>query len=236
MLADVWDTVYFERISRCGYEFEQYLAFFPGLPLILSWFSHDVTTAVITGLLVTTLSFCFSAVMMYRCVQGQSRAHPKQSLQVPALHYLCTCRIGRHVLKDDAKAATAVLLMCLSPASVFLSMAYTEAIFQALTFLGVWLLINCDAPLLSAIPFSASCAIRSNGMAVIKISAKTRHWHRARLLCHRTAALSHSCSMQGWSMLDSFCIIVLSPLATPLLAGLLGRMHLQYAFVPQSDC
>lgn len=72
LLADVWDTVYFERISRCGYEFEQYLAFFPGLPLILSWFSHDVTTAVITGLVVTTLSFCLSAVMMYRCVTGES--------------------------------------------------------------------------------------------------------------------------------------------------------------------
>lgn len=73
-------------------------------------------------------------------------------------------RIGKHVLKDEQKAITAVLLMCLSPASVFLTMAYTEAVFQALTFVGIWLLIVCDAPLLSAVPFAASCLVRSNGV------------------------------------------------------------------------
>ena len=28
----VWDSVYFVRIARCGYEYEQYHAFFPGYP------------------------------------------------------------------------------------------------------------------------------------------------------------------------------------------------------------
>lgn len=28
----VWDSVFLHRISFCGYEFEQYFAFFPGLP------------------------------------------------------------------------------------------------------------------------------------------------------------------------------------------------------------
>lgn len=28
----VWDAIYFHRISTCGYEFEQYHAFFPAYP------------------------------------------------------------------------------------------------------------------------------------------------------------------------------------------------------------
>lgn len=27
-----WDSVFFLRISKCGYEYEQFFAFFPGLP------------------------------------------------------------------------------------------------------------------------------------------------------------------------------------------------------------
>lgn len=28
----VWDSVFLHRISACGYEYEQFFAFFPGLP------------------------------------------------------------------------------------------------------------------------------------------------------------------------------------------------------------
>lgn len=28
----LWDSVFLHRISNCGYEYEQYYAFFPGLP------------------------------------------------------------------------------------------------------------------------------------------------------------------------------------------------------------
>lgn len=66
LFADVWDTVYFERISRCGYEFEHYLAFFPGMPLLMSWMPGNAATTVVHGLVVTTLAFCLSAVLMYR--------------------------------------------------------------------------------------------------------------------------------------------------------------------------
>jgi hypothetical protein len=31
-LGVVWDALFYQRISACGYEYEQYLAFFPGLP------------------------------------------------------------------------------------------------------------------------------------------------------------------------------------------------------------
>lgn len=74
-----------------------------------------------------------------------------------------SCRVGSKVLQDKQAAAMAVLLMCISPASVFMTMAYTESLFQMLTFAGVWLLVNCDQPLMAAVPFALSCAIRSNG-------------------------------------------------------------------------
>lgn len=31
-LGVVWDALFYQRIAACGYEYEQYLAFFPGLP------------------------------------------------------------------------------------------------------------------------------------------------------------------------------------------------------------
>lgn len=166
LFADVWDSVYFERISRCGYEFEHYLAFFPGLPKIVSWLSHDAPTAVEAGILVTTISFSISAVLMYRCAWSDQAMYVKLGvIRHPwsrSGHGFC--RIGRKILRDEEQAITAVLLLCLSPASIFLSLAYTEAVFQVLTFTGIYLLINLDAPLLAAIPFSATCVIRSNGM------------------------------------------------------------------------
>jgi hypothetical protein len=79
---------------------------------------------------------------------------------------VCPCRIGRKVLNDKRNSAMAVLLMCLSPASVFMTMAYTESLFLLLTSMGVWLLINHDLPLLAAVPFALSCLVRSNGKII----------------------------------------------------------------------
>lgn len=36
----VWDTQYFVRITKCGYEFEQFHAFFPLLPAVLRGISR----------------------------------------------------------------------------------------------------------------------------------------------------------------------------------------------------
>jgi hypothetical protein len=57
--------------------------------------------------------------------------------------------------------------MCLSPASVFLTFAYTESLFQLLTFAGVWMLLN-HKPMLAAMAFCASCAVRSNGATPVQ--------------------------------------------------------------------
>lgn len=64
----VWDSVYFERIARCGYEFEHFLAFFPGWPgasrLLSGWRPPWTQVA---GLTLSCCSFCLSAVLLRRC-------------------------------------------------------------------------------------------------------------------------------------------------------------------------
>ena len=67
------------------------------------------------------------------------------------------------MLQDKHTGTMAVLLMCISPASVFMTMAYTESLFQMTTFAGVWLLVSCEQPLLAGASFALSCAVRSNG-------------------------------------------------------------------------
>lgn len=65
----VWDSVYFERVARCGYEFEHFFAFFPGWPAALAFGSlglgHPWTQ--VTGILLSWLCFSVSAVLLYRC-------------------------------------------------------------------------------------------------------------------------------------------------------------------------
>ena len=39
--AAVWDSVFFVRIAQCGYEYEQFYAFFPLLPTFLRLLSFN---------------------------------------------------------------------------------------------------------------------------------------------------------------------------------------------------
>ena len=59
-------------------------------------------------------------------------------------------------------AAWAVIALCLSPASVFLTYSYTESAFVMLTFAGVAMLDSLPT-MLAAVPFSLACIVRSNG-------------------------------------------------------------------------
>lgn len=140
-----WDAVFFENVSRCGYTFEQFLAFFPGFPAILNMLARKclpcfdyATAAVLCGLFFNI--FC--------CV--------------------CSCALffslSKHVLKDSRLAAASTLLYCFTPASVFHTALYTEPLFGLLTLLGLYLLHCKRWPLVAAVAFAASSGVRSNGM------------------------------------------------------------------------
>ena len=99
------------------------------------------------------LSYFFS---LHRTLQRTESQRTKMLMRFP------NCRITLRVtLRKDIAAASA-LLLCLSPASVFLTYAYTESLFQLLTFTGVWLLLVFE-PIAAALAFAGSCAVRSNG-------------------------------------------------------------------------
>jgi hypothetical protein len=74
------------------------------------------------------------------------------------------CRISLLCTRDSKLSAAAVLLLCLSPASVFLTYTYTEPLFLLCTFAGIWVLAEGWSLLLATLPFAGSCAVRSNGM------------------------------------------------------------------------
>jgi GPI mannosyltransferase 2 len=64
--ADVWDTVFYERISRCGYEYEHYFAFLPGLPRAMAWLGGGADRRVLAAILISLISFTISSVLLYR--------------------------------------------------------------------------------------------------------------------------------------------------------------------------
>jgi GPI mannosyltransferase 2 len=65
--TDVWDTVFYDRISRCGYEYEHYFAFFPGLPKIMGFAGGGASRRMLIALVTSMVSFAASMVLCYRC-------------------------------------------------------------------------------------------------------------------------------------------------------------------------
>lgn len=106
-----WDGVYFARIAQFGYEFEHAHAFFPLYPLVVRLLSHAIplsshaTSIVISGWLVSNISFVLAALFLYR--------------------------LGRLVLHDDQVARRAAYLFCIAPSGVFMSAVYTERCVRA---------------------------------------------------------------------------------------------------------
>ena len=71
-----WDSVYFMQISTNGYEYEQYHAFFPAYPLLISLFSSffnffspflsSFTIHLISALIISNLSFVIANLYLFK--------------------------------------------------------------------------------------------------------------------------------------------------------------------------
>jgi len=79
----VWDSVYFLRITECGYEYEQTYAFLPLLPFFISLLSRTVfaplvpliglrAVMVLSGFTVSNLAFIFAAIYLFRILKHHS--------------------------------------------------------------------------------------------------------------------------------------------------------------------
>ncbi|EFJ08558.1 dolichol-p-mannose mannosyltransferase [Selaginella moellendorffii] len=144
----VWDGVYYLRIARCGYEYEQMHAFQPLLPLLMRFlsntalrgfvpfFGYDETLAL-SGYVINVMAFVLAALYLYR--------------------------LSLYVLERERMAFLSTAFFCFNPASVFYSSLYTESLFALLSFAGMWYLVS-GARWTSAILFGFSSIARSNGI------------------------------------------------------------------------
>ncbi|GLC33181.1 hypothetical protein PLESTF_000150600 [Pleodorina starrii] len=132
----VWDSVFFADIEARGYVFEQYYAFFPVFPALLSMAPAGLFAVL--ALMLNAVASVASTVLLYR--------------------------LGVCVLGDRQLAALACLFFVLNPATIFHAAAYTESAFTATTLASLYWL-HCRGRLAPAVAAAAaSCGLRSNGV------------------------------------------------------------------------
>lgn len=74
------------------------------------------------------------------------------------------CRLSRSILQDERLSALATALYCFNPASAFHAAAYTEGLFAALSFAGMWHLHRPRQYWWGVLCFALGTATRSNGL------------------------------------------------------------------------
>ncbi|KAF8071406.1 hypothetical protein N665_1128s0006 [Sinapis alba] len=144
----VWDSVYFLRISQCGYEYEQTYAFLPLLPFFISLLSRTVfaplvpviglrAVMVLSGYVVTNSAFVFAAIYLFR--------------------------VSVIILKDTEASFRASVIFCFNPASIFYSSIYSESLYALFSIGGVYHLLS-GASNVAVLWFALSGCARSNGI------------------------------------------------------------------------
>ncbi|KAL1199022.1 hypothetical protein V5N11_028361 [Cardamine amara subsp. amara] len=144
----VWDSVYFVRITECGYEYEQTYAFLPLLPFFISLLARSVfaplvpsiglrAVMVLSGYIVSNLAFIFAAIYLFR--------------------------VSVIILKDTEASFRASIIFCFNPASIFYSSIYSESLYAVFSIGGVHHLLSGNSNI-AALWFALSSCARSNGV------------------------------------------------------------------------
>ena len=144
---DNWDAEYFIYVSEHGYEYEQTMAFFPLLPsmmwlmsrtllLPLTLFMPGRSVALVSGVVINFVAFVAAAVALYE--------------------------LTMEVFHSKRLSLISVALLCVNPASVFMSAVYTEAIFMCFSFWGM-LSVQRGRPATACALFALATASRANG-------------------------------------------------------------------------
>lgn len=146
-----WDAEHYLFIAEKGYLFEHNFAFFPLFPIILRGLAETVLWPLsswlsVRGRLLVAIALGNSALFLLSAV---------------ALYAL-----GRIVLQDKRLSLLSSLLYCITPANVFMTAGYSESLFAALTFGGLYLLEK-GFTLKACLALSIATAARSNGLVNI---------------------------------------------------------------------
>ena len=134
-----WDGVYFVRLAETSltYEFEQFHAFFPLLPSLMSTTTRALLPnetplarhhLILSGVLITNISFVLATLCLYRLTL----------LLYQRSTTTTTTTTTTAAAAAERKAYTSALLLCFSPASIFFSAVYTESLFLLLTLLFLY--------------------------------------------------------------------------------------------------
>ncbi|XP_061632142.1 palmitoyltransferase ZDHHC18-A [Phyllopteryx taeniolatus] len=143
-----WDAEHFLFIAERGYLYEHNFAFFPLFPIILRGLADTLLRPLgswlsVRGRLLVAVALGNSTLFL---------------LSVVALHAL-----SRVVMQDRRLALLSTLLYCITPANVFMTAGYSESLFAALTFGGLFLLEK-GFTFRACLAFSIASAARSNGL------------------------------------------------------------------------
>jgi len=162
---DNWDAEYFIFNAYQGYGvLEQSMAFFPLLPgvmrvvghtflLPVMWVWPQRTVMLVSGALINFIAFPLAAL---------------------ALYYLSI-----ELTRNRTFSRLVILLFCLNPASIFMSVVYSEALFSLFSFCALLALAR-EKPWVSAIFIALATATRSNGIVLCGFLAYNcfeRLWH-----------------------------------------------------------
>lgn len=141
-----WDAQYFIHITKYGYTYENTLAFFPLLPMlmrvaagmlkhVLFLFSYT-SIVVIVGIVINFICFVKSSVILYD--------------------------LTNVIFKDTRIAYRAAIFFCINPARIFFASIYTEALFAYMTF--HCMLASFVGNPCVFLSLSLSTLVRSNGL------------------------------------------------------------------------
>ncbi|XP_068180159.1 palmitoyltransferase ZDHHC18-A isoform X3 [Antennarius striatus] len=146
-----WDAEHFLFIAEGGYLYEHNFAFFPLFPVIIRGLAETLLWPLsswlsVRGRLLLAVALGNSALFLLSAVALQA--------------------LSRVVLQDRRLALLSSLLYCITPANVFMTAGYSESLFAALTFGGLFLLEK-GFTLRACLALSIATAARSNGLVNI---------------------------------------------------------------------
>lgn len=154
-----WDTTWFQSIVTTGYaepygpdypDYVNNIAFFPGLPLVMEVGRWVGSPAVLTGLIVSAAASLVAAFAIGRLTEG----------------------IG-------GRAEWGVTAFLVAPTALFLTAAYTEALFAALAF-WAWVVARKGSWVWAGVLAGGAALVRSNGLflmaGLLVMFLLTRPW------------------------------------------------------------
>ena len=145
-----WDSVYLNYLAKHGYDYESFGAFFPLYPSLL-------------GALASLLYLPLQLLMSYdTCIV-------LTSLLLNNTLFYCNTFLVHKLAKlyglTETQAYQAALLYALNPASIFMSVGYTESLFSFFVLLG--LIIREADSQWYFILFCMATGVRSNGLSLV---------------------------------------------------------------------